>query len=101
MFSIYLILILKIQFHIQAQKSFLFGLVGIPVDGNFVKRDSIEYFKTIFKPLFLCFHKTGNDINDARYPCKVTLILIFLGLMDNNQNYLVLRKECVKVVSSD
>ena len=40
---------------------------------NFVKRDSIEYFNTIFKPLFLCFQETGNGTNDARYPCKVTL----------------------------
>ena len=40
---------------------------------NFVKRDSIEYFNTIFKPLFLCFQETGNGTNDVRYPCKVTL----------------------------
>ena len=40
---------------------------------NFVKRDSIEYFNTIFKPLFICFQETGNDINDARNPCKVIL----------------------------
>jgi len=38
-----------------------------------VKRDSIEYFNTIFKPLFLCFQETGNGINEARNPCKVTL----------------------------
>jgi hypothetical protein len=38
-----------------------------------VKRDSIEYFNTIFKPLFLCFQETGNGTNEARNPCKVTL----------------------------
>ena len=27
---------------------------------NFVKRNSIEYFNTIFKPLFICFQETGN-----------------------------------------
>jgi len=38
-----------------------------------VKRNSIEYFNTIFKPLFLCFQETGNGTNEARNPCKVTL----------------------------
>jgi len=37
-----------------------------------VRRDSIEYFNRIFKPLFLCFQGIGNDTNDARNPCKVT-----------------------------
>jgi hypothetical protein len=33
---------------------------------NFVKRDSIEYFNMVFKPLFLCFQETGNGTNDDR-----------------------------------
>jgi len=37
-----------------------------------VKRDSIEYFNTILKPLFLCFQETGNGTNDTRNPYKIT-----------------------------
>jgi len=49
-----------------------------------VKRDSIEYFNTIFKPLFLCFQETGNSTNEARNPCKVILpnYKYFLKRMD-------------------
>jgi len=39
---------------------------------KYVKRDSIEYFNTFFKPFFLCFQETGNDTNDDRNSCKVT-----------------------------
>jgi len=49
-----------------------------------VKRDSIEYFNTIFKPFFICFQETGNDSNEARNPCNVTLpnYKYFLKRMD-------------------
>jgi len=58
--------------------------LGIPTDGIFVKRDSIEYFNTIFKPLFICFQETGNGTNDARNSCKVTLPIYkyFMKRMD-------------------
>ena len=51
---------------------------------NFVKRDNIEYFNTIFKPLFICFQETGNGTNEVRYLCKVTLTnyKYFLKRMD-------------------
>jgi len=39
-----------------------------------VKRASIEYFNTIFKPLLLCFQETGNGIKDDRYSCEVILL---------------------------
>ena len=41
---------------------------------NFSKRDGIEYFNSIFKPLFLCFQETGNGtkLNDNIF-CKVTV----------------------------
>ena len=34
---------------------------------------SIEYFNTIFKPLYQCFQETRNGTKDVRNPCKVTL----------------------------
>jgi len=49
-----------------------------------VKRDSIEYFNTMFKPLFICFQETGNGTNEARNLCKVTFpnYKYFLKRMD-------------------
>jgi len=38
-----------------------------------MKRDSIEYFNAIFKPLFLCFQETGYGTKDDRFSCKLTL----------------------------
>ena len=54
------------------------------MDRKFVKRDSIEYSNTIFKPLFLYIQETGNGTIDARNPCKVTLpnYKYFLKRMD-------------------
>jgi len=41
---------------------------------NFEKRDSIEYFISIYKPLFLCFQETGNGSgSNSNYPCWVRL----------------------------
>ncbi|OUM62653.1 hypothetical protein PIROE2DRAFT_20786, partial [Piromyces sp. E2] len=41
---------------------------------NFSKRDGIEYFNYIFKPLFLCFQETGNGSKlDDDIFCKVTV----------------------------
>jgi len=54
---------------------------------NFVKRDSIEYFNTIFKPLFICFQETGNGTNEARNPCKVTLSNYIYFLKKNGSYY--------------
>jgi len=63
--SIFLILIIKIQFHILTQEKFSFCLSWDTNGWNFVKRDSIEYFNLIFKPLFLYFKETSNGTNDA------------------------------------
>jgi len=51
---------------------------------NFVKRDSIEFFNTICKLLFMCFQETGNGTNETRNPCKLTLpnYKYFLKRMD-------------------
>ena len=41
---------------------------------NFVKRDGIEYFNYLFKPLFLCFQETGNGSKlDDDIFCNVTV----------------------------
>lgn len=53
---------------------------------NYIKRDGIEYFNYIFRPLFLCFQETGNGskLNDDIF-CKVTV-----------RNYRYFRKRAVK-----
>ena len=52
---------------------------------NFNKRDGIEYFCSIFKPLFLCFQETGNGSKlDDNIFCKVTI-----------QNYRYFRKKAI------
>ena len=75
MLPIFLILILKFQFHILTLESFLFCLSWNTNSWDFVKRNSniLSTSTPFLKPLFLCFQETDNDINDARYPCKVTL----------------------------
>ena len=41
---------------------------------NHDKKNSIEYFIALFKPLFLCFQETGNGSGyNSNYPCKVTI----------------------------
>jgi len=42
---------------------------------NYEKGDCIEYFNSLFKPLFLCFQETenGNDLS-SNYPLKVILL---------------------------
>ncbi|ORX64455.1 hypothetical protein BCR32DRAFT_287089 [Anaeromyces robustus] len=41
---------------------------------NHEKKDSIEYFITLFKPLFLCFQETKNGSGaNSSQPCKVTI----------------------------
>ena len=53
---------------------------------NFVKRDGIEYFNILFKPLFLCFQETGNGSKlDDDIFCKVTV-----------PNYRYFRKKAIK-----
>lgn len=38
------------------------------------KKDGIEYFITVFKPMFLCFQETGNGSRfRSNCPCKVSL----------------------------
>ena len=41
---------------------------------NHNKRDSIEFFIAMYKPLFLCFQETGNGTgSNGHYPCRVCL----------------------------
>jgi len=41
---------------------------------NFEKKDGIEYFNSLFKPIFLCFQETGNGTElTSNSPCKVYL----------------------------
>ena len=41
---------------------------------NHDKKDSIEYFISMYKPLFLCFQETGNGTGTKNiYPCKVKI----------------------------
>jgi hypothetical protein len=65
------------MFHILALKNFRFVLVRIPMNGIFCekkkKKDSIEYFNTIFKRILLCFQETSNSIKNDNFLCKLTL----------------------------
>jgi len=41
---------------------------------NYEKKDSIEYFITVHRPLFLCFQETGNGSgSNSQYPCRVKI----------------------------
>jgi len=41
---------------------------------NFDKKDSVELFISMYKPLFLCFQETGNGSgSSSKYPCRVSL----------------------------
>ena len=41
---------------------------------NYDKKDSVEFFIAMYKPLFVCFQETGNGSgSNSNYPCRVTL----------------------------
>jgi len=60
--------------HSEKHKLFSLCLSWNTNGWNYGKRDGIEYFNSLFKPLFLCFQETGNGTDlSGEYPCKVKL----------------------------
>jgi len=60
--------------HSEKHKLFSLCLSWNTNGWNYGKRDGIEYFNSLFKPLFLCFQETGNGTDlSSEYPCKVKL----------------------------
>jgi len=63
-------------YRLYSEKHKLFSLYfGCNTNGwNYGKRDGIEYFNSLFNPLFICFQETGNDTDlSGEYPCKAKL----------------------------
>ena len=62
------------QINNNTVKEFSLGVSWNTNGWNFDKKDSVEFFISMYKPLFLCFQETGNDSgSSSKYPCRVSL----------------------------